>query len=394
MLVPGDLYVDANATTPLLPSVRAAIETLLAQRFVNPQSAHHAGERSRRTLEAARQEVATAIGAQPDELVFTSGATEANHLALFGLVAPPFSGKHLVISAIEHASLLAAAELLEKLGAAVTRVAPEPDGRVHADALLAVIRPDTKLVALMSANNETGVLQPVTELAAPLAARGIDFHVDAVQSFGREPLDVARLSAASIALSAHKIGGPPGIGALFVRRGHRLVPLIGGGRQERGRRGGTHALIQVVGFAAAAREVAIDRANSASRSADRTARDVFESALLAERPTTRVVGHGVARLANTSSVTLPGSDAAALLEQLSRTGVHASAGSACEAGSTEPSHVLRAIGLSAADARATLRFSFLEAATAADGEAAARALLRAIGCPQVVTDRPRRSTAT
>jgi cysteine desulfurase len=364
----GDLYLDYNSTAPLCAAAADAMRAALEMRLVNPASSHRAGERSARRLEAARADVAALVGAAPEEVVFTSGATEANHLALFGSIGPPFRGRGVVVSAIEHSSLLDAARLLEELGATVTLVPPRQDGSVAAEALLAEVTPATALVALMHSNNETGVLQPVGEVARALAARGVAFHVDAAQSAGRVALDWSELPATTLALTSHKLGGPPGVGALFVRRGRRLSPFVRGGRQERGRRGGTHNLIGILGFAAAA---AVARARSPGRP---QVRDDFERRLAALAPAPRMQGAGTTRLPNTSSVTFPAVDGSRLLAELSRRGVHASAGSACQAGAPEPSHVLRAMGLPAADVRATLRFSFGPDAEAAQAERAVAAI--------------------
>ncbi len=366
MLDPGDLYLDHNATSPLLPEVRSAMARALELDLVNPSSPHRAGERSRRALESARASVAELLGASGDELLFASGATEANHLALFGALAPRFAGSHVVVSAIEHSSVLDAARLLEELGAGVAVVRPDRDGTVAVDAIVAALLPSTRLVALMAANNETGVVQPVAQLGRLLHERGISFHVDAAQAIGRVPFDVHALRATTIALSAHKLGGPAGVGALFLRRGQRLAPFLRGGRQERGLRGGTHNLLGILGFEAAAQ--------AARRDGDAPlglVRDEFERELLRRRPDAQIVGSGAARLPNTSAVTFPGVDAARLLLELSRRGLHASMGSACQSGSPEPSHVLRAMGRSAAEARATLRFSFGSGHRSADARQAA-----------------------
>lgn len=367
-LAPDELYLDWNSSAPLSAAAAAAMRSAFELRLVNPASSHRAGERSARHLEAAREDVAALVGAASDEIVFTSGATEANHLALFGLLGPPLRGRGLVVSAIEHSSLLDAARMLEELGATLTVVPPQPDGRVAADALLAAVTPATALVALMHSNNETGVLQPVVEVGRALASRGVALHVDAAQSGGRVALDWSALPATTLALTSHKLGGPPGVGALVVRRGARLVPFVRGGRQERGRRGGTHNLPGILGFAAAAAEA---RARGPGRP---LVRDDFERRLEGLAPRPRIQGATVARLPNTSSVTFPTIDAGRLLAELSRRGVHASAGSACQAGAPEPSHVLRAMGLPAADVRATLRFSFGPDAEVAHAERAVAAV--------------------
>jgi len=381
MLEPDDLYLDHNATAPLCAEAAAALRAAFDAKLVNPASAHRAGERSARLLRGARADVAALVGARPDEVVFTSGATEANHAALFGLIGSPFGGRHVVVSAIEHSSLLAAAALVAELGGSVTRVESRPDGAVATASVLAALEPGTALVALMHANNETGVLQPVAEVAEALAARGIPLHVDAAQSAGRVAIDWSELRATTLAITSHKVGGPTGCGALIVRAGTRLRPLLRGGTQEQGRRGGTHALLAILGFAAAARAARLRLPFPAA------ARDAFEARLRALVPSHRIQGGAVPRLPNTSSVTFPGVDGARLLAELSRRGLHASAGSACQAGSPEPSHVLRAMGLPAAEVRATLRFSFGPEHTATHGETAAERVAQALSVPPA-RDRP------
>jgi cysteine desulfurase len=363
-----ELYLDHNATAPLCDEARAAMHAALDAGLVNPSSLHVAGERARRAQDDARAAVAALLGAADEELVFTSGGTEANHLALHGQLPSDPRGSHLVVPAIEHASTLAAAAQLESRGARVTTVAPRADGTTAVDALLAAIAPDTRLVVCMAANNETGVVQPLAPLAAALAPRRVALHVDAVQLLGKQPLRVADLGATTASFSAHKIGGPAGVGALWIRPGTRVAPLIGGGRQERGRRGGTAALLALIGFAAAATAARLRLARSPSRS---DARDAFETRLAAIRPDARFVGAGSPRLANTSLVVLPGHDGRALAQSLSRRGVCVATGSACQSGATEPSHVLRAMGLPAAAARGALRFSFAPDADVPLGTAAA-----------------------
>jgi cysteine desulfurase len=381
MSTPFELYLDHNATSPLLDEVVAAMNEATQARLANPSSPHAAGELARRRLERARERVAALLHATSEEVVFTSGGSEANQLALFGLLSPRFAGRHVVVSAIEHASLLDAAALLEELGARVTRVAPGRDGRVSAASIVAARETATALVALMAANNETGVLQPVDELGAELARRSIPFHVDAVQAIARTTVDAATVAASTIAISAHKLGGPAGIGALFVRRGRRLAPFLRGGRTERGRRGGTPNLLGAIGFGVAA-QVTLERSAS-SRLAAARARDEFERALLAELDV-EIVGTTVPRLPNTSSVHFRGRDGAALVTAMSGRGLFAATGSACESGAPEPSHVLRAMGRPAAEARATVRFSFGADATVAEARRAAEVVVAAAGSSAAV----------
>lgn len=247
-----ELYCDWNGSAPLCVAARRRLEQALAEELGNPASLHRPGERGRIALEQARAEVAALFGADPSELVFTSGGTEANHLAIAGRFEGAPTTAHLVTTAIEHASVLAAADRLAARGIAVTRVAPQRDGTVAVGDLLAAVTPMTRLVACMAANNETGALMPIAELAAALRPLSIPLHVDAVQLLGRARLQAGAFGAATVSFSGHKLGGPAGGGALWIARGHALAPWIGGGRQERGRRGGTPPLLPLIGFGAAA----------------------------------------------------------------------------------------------------------------------------------------------
>ncbi|MBL8843406.1 MAG: cysteine desulfurase [Planctomycetes bacterium] len=370
------LYLDHNATAPLLPEVAEALRRELGEGGANPSSLHASGTRARRRLDDARAAVAELLEAPAEELVFTSGGTEANHLALAGSLLPRPQGAHLVVSAIEHSSTLAAARRLESLGARVTWVEPRRDGVVPVERFLAALEPQTRLVACMAANNESGVVQPFAELGAALAPRAIALHVDAVQWVGRQPLAAATSGATTLSCSAHKLGGPPGVGALWVRRGTRLEPWIGGGRQERGRRGGTEALLLIVGFAAAAR-AALRRAGDGGRAA----RDAFEQALRRAGAPLTWIGSETPRLPNTSLFCADGRDGATLVRELSQRGVEVASGSACQAGASEPSHVLRAMGFPAAQARAALRFSFGASDCAEVGALAAERLLACLAEP-------------
>jgi len=370
-----ELYLDHNATAPLCDEARTAMHAALDAGLVNPASLHVAGERARRALDDARAAVAALLGAADEELVFTSGGTEANHLALHGQLPADPRDAHLVVPAIEHASTLAAAAQLAARGARVTTVAPRADGTTAVAAIVAALEPETRLVACMAANNETGVVQPLAPLADALAPRRVPLHVDAVQILGKQSFRVAELGATTASFSAHKIGGPAGVGALWIRPGTRVAPWIGGGLQERGRRGGTPALLALIGFAAAATAARLRLARAPASS---DARDAFESRVAADWPAARFVGADSPRLANTSLVVLADRDGRALAQSLSRRGVCVATGSACQSGATEPSHVLRAMGLPAAAARGALRFSFALDAAAPLGAAAADALLVAL----------------
>lgn len=365
-----ELYLDANATVPLLPAVREAMHAALDEGLVNPSSLHAPGERARRRQEEARAAVAALLRADPDEIVFTSGGSEANHLALLGARDAARAPAHVAVGAIEHPSLLAAAGRLAERGVVVTHVAPDRDGVVPLPAWLAALTPATRLVACMAANNETGVVQPFEALAEALAARAIALHVDAVQWIGRAPWRGVPAGISTLALSAHKLGGPMGVGALWVRRGTPLVPWLGGGRQERGRRGGTAALLLQIGFGRAAE---LARARLEAGGEGSAARDAFEAAL-APLPGIEVVGQAAPRLPNTTLVLVAGADGRRVAAGLSAAGVHVATGSACASGAPEPSHVLRAMGLDAARARSAVRFSFLAGHGAAEGAAAAARL--------------------
>ncbi|MGK7864414.1 cysteine desulfurase family protein [Falsiroseomonas sp. E2-1-a4] len=319
------LYLDANATEPLRPAARAAVLAAL-DLTGNPSSVHAAGRAARRVLEAARDQVAAHFGAGPGEVVFTSGGTEANALAIRALSA----GRRVLAGATEHAAVLAAAP-----GATLLPVLS--DGTLDLDALEAMLAGPPALVCLMAANNETGVIHPLAEAAALCRAHGALLHVDAVQAAGRVPVSLAALGAESVAISGHKLGGPKGAGALLLRPGLALAPLIAGGGQERGRRGGTEALPAIAGLGAAAE--AADPAQAARLAA---LRDVIEAGCLALGA--RVAGQGAPRLPNTTNLILPGAAAETQVIALDLAGVQVSAGAACSSGKVGRSHVLAAMG--------------------------------------------------
>ncbi|WP_439597235.1 cysteine desulfurase family protein [Falsiroseomonas sp.] len=319
------LYLDANASEPLRPEARAAALAALDLPG-NPSSVHAAGRAARQLLERARDQLAARFGTAPAEVVFTGGGTEANALAIQGLGA----GRRLLVGATEHPAVLAAAP-----GATVLPVLA--DGRLDLAALAAALEGPPALVCLMAANNETGVLHPLAEAVALCRARGALLHVDAVQAAGRVPLSLAGLGADSLAISGHKLGGPKGAGALLLRPGLALAPLIAGGGQERGRRGGTEALPAIAGMGAAA--AAADPAQAARLAA---LRDAIEASCLAQGA--RLAGAGAPRLANTSLLILPGAPAETQVIALDLAGVQVSAGAACSSGKVGRSHVLAAMG--------------------------------------------------
>ncbi|MBM3461936.1 MAG: cysteine desulfurase [Armatimonadetes bacterium] len=349
------LYLDWAATAPLSREARDAMAPYLAGDFGNPSSLHAAGRRTRLAVEAAREQVAAAIGAQPAEVIFTSGATEADNLALLGAVRAS-TRRHVVVSAVEHPAILRAAEWLEREGYEVSRVAPDRKGFVHAAEVGAAIRDDTALVALMAVNNETGVVQPVAEVAALAHAAGALMLCDAVQALGTRPISVREWNVDLLSLSSHKVGGPQGAGALYCRSGVDLAPLLMGGEQERGRRGGTENVPAIVGMGAAV-------AAAVAEPEARTARlvDVLravEYGVLTSVLDILVVGVGTTRVPNITCVQFEEADAETLLAALDMAGVAASSGSACSSHTMEASHVLLAMGMSETEARACVRFSW------------------------------------
>jgi cysteine desulfurase len=361
------IYLDHNAITPVRPEAAAAVRTAL-ETFGNPSSVHAAGRAARDLLDRSRAQVARAVGAAPAEVVFTSGATEAAALAVRGaLAAAPPGRRRLVVTAVEHPCVLSLARALERAGAPLTLVPVDGRGEVDPAAFRAALGPDVALACAMRANNETGVLLPVRELAAAAREAGALFLCDAVQAVGKIAVDVRALGADLVLLTGQKLGGPRGAGALVVAPGTRLAPLFGG-EQERGRRAGTENLPGAAGLGAAI-EVAVQRREEdAARIA--ALRDRLEAGLLATVPRARVNGAGAPRLPGTCSIVFEGCDGEALLMAMDLDGLCASAGSACHSGSTSPSGVLLAMGLSDADARSTIRFSLGWTTTAEEIDAA------------------------
>lgn len=348
------IYLDHNATTPVAPAVREAMLPHLGELFGNPSSGYRAGREARAAVERARAQVAALVGGRPEEIVFTSGGTEANNLALIGFLRARGAARpHVVASAIEHPAVLQPLRALEREGVEVTLVAPGPRGAVDPGQVLAAIRPQTVLISLMHANNELGTLQPVAEVAAGVAGRGIAVHTDAAQSAGKVALDVQGLGVDLLSLAGHKLYAPKGIGALWMRPEISLAPLLHGGGQERGIRPGTEPVPAIVGLGAACALVAEELAESAPRL--RALRDRFEAALCARVGGVQVNGIDAPRLPTTSHISFLGLDGALLLSAVPE--VMASTGSACHTGAAEPSHVLRAIDASPATIRGAVRFS-------------------------------------
>lgn len=356
------IYLDNNATTAIHPDVLTVAAESLGTIYGNASSIHQEGQTARRTIEGTRDEVARLLGATAREIVFTSGGTESNNAAIFG-VAGNDDRVHIVTTAIEHPSVLAALA-----GRDVTVVAPARSGRIDAQAMIAALRPDTRLVTMMLANNETGVVQPVAEVARVCRERKIHLHCDAVQAVGKIAVNVEDLAVDTLAMSGHKLHAPKGIGALFVRTGLSLLPHVVGGAQERRRRAGT----ENVPLAAALGRAASLAGDPEVHASVRALRDRFEKQL---PPSALIHGAGVERLPNTSSVMFPGADGEGLVIALDLAGVAASTGSACSSGRIEPSGVLLAMGLTPSEAKSTVRFS-LSRFTTADEVERATALLR------------------
>ncbi|HEX9775390.1 MAG TPA: cysteine desulfurase family protein [Actinomycetota bacterium] len=337
------LYLDHAATTPLLPEARAAMEPYLGERFANASSLHAGAREARKAIEEAREHVAAAAGARPEEVIFTSGGTEADNLALQGAAwRQKGQGRDgIVVSAIEHHAVLDTAAWLGRQGFVVRIVGVHRDGVLDLDALADAIDGTTGVVSVMAANNEVGTIQPVTSVAEIAHETGARFHTDAVQALPWIPLDAAR--ADLIALSAHKLGGPKGVGALVVRRGVGVEPIVHGGGQERGIRSGTYNVAGIAGFGEAVRLTVERLAATAARV--RALRDRLEAGLLGRIDGLRVHGAGAERLPNNCNVGIEGVESEPLLLLLDGAGVAASSGSACSSGATEPSHVLQAMGL-------------------------------------------------
>ena len=348
------IYLDHNATTPIAPSVLEAMLPYFGEHYGNPGSVHAAGRRPAGALDCAREQVADFLGCGPEEVVFTSGGTEAINLALRGVFEAFPSKRHLVTTVAEHSAVLAAAEWLKAHGAEVSFLGLDGEGRLDLAEFEAAIRPETALVSITAAHHETGVRFPVAEAAALVRARGTLLHVDAVQAAGKLDLDVARLGADLLSLGAHKFHGPKGAGALYVRRGVRLKPLVVGGSQERGRRGGTENVPALVGLGEAAR---LAGRRMAGWSRVEALRDGLEASLLGSVPGSRVNGRGAPRLANTSLLSFAGIEGEALLLKLDAQGICVSVGSACTSGQRGLSPVLRAMGVPPEFARGTIRIS-------------------------------------
>ena len=356
------VYLDNNATTPVLPEVFGAMRPWFGEHFGNASSIHHHGQETRAAVENARESVAKLLGCNASEVVFTSGGTESDNLAIGGLTAP---GDHVIISSIEHHAVLHAAKHLEEIGCEVTVLPVDGRGLVDPADVRRALRSNTKLISVMMANNETGVLQPVEEISRVAAEVGAYFHTDAVQAAGKVALDVKRIGCHALSISGHKMHAPQGVGALYVRKGTRVKPLFYGGRHERSRRAGTENVpgIVALGKAAEMAKEAFDRSDQEKISA---MRDRLEQGILAQVDEAGVNGEGAPRVPNTSNIHFDHIEGEALVIALDLKGLAVSTGAACSSGAIEPSHVLLAMGLKPERARSSIRFSLGKQTTEED----------------------------
>ncbi|MFU8946381.1 cysteine desulfurase family protein [Mycetocola zhadangensis] len=371
------LYLDNAATTPVRREVLEAMWPYLTGEFGNPSSVHTVGERAATALADARSRVASVLGVRAGDVIFTSGGTEADNLAVKGIALGSPRGRHLVTTAMEHEAVLESVDYLRRLhGFEVSEVPLSPDGTVTADALASVLRNDTTLVSVMYANNEVGTIEDIPALSALTRERGIPFHTDAVQAAGWLDLSVSSLGVDALTLSGHKIGAPKGIGAAVVRGRVPLEPLIHGGGQERTRRSGTENVAFAVGLATALEIAESERADATARVA--ALRTDFITRVCELIPGAILTGHPSRRLPGHASFCFPGTSGEAVLLELERRGVISSSGSACAAGSDEPSHVLTALGIAPDIAQTAVRFTFSTTITAAELESVANALAASV----------------
>jgi cysteine desulfurase len=367
------VYCDANATTPLLPEVMEAMRPYWMEQFGNASSIHQLGQQARKAVDGARETLARFFNCREAEVVFNSGGTEGDNTAIFGLVR---AGDHLITTSIEHPAVLRAAERMAERGAEVTILAPQSNGLIDPGEIRRALRPNTRLISMMLANNETGVLQPVEEIGKIAAEAGVYFHIDAVQGAGKVPFDVRQFGCHLCSISAHKMYGPKGVGAMYVRRGTPVDPLIVGGSHERHQRAGTENVAGIVGLGKAA-ELAMESLKDGAAERVTALRDRLEAGILAIAGT-GVNGAGAPRTANTTNIRFEQVEGEALVIALDLKGVAVSGGAACHSGSSNPSHVLMAMGLDKKAAAASLRFSLLRTATDEDVDQVLRVVPEAV----------------
>jgi cysteine desulfurase len=384
------VYLDNNATTPVLPEVLEAMQAYFGERFGNASSIHHHGQETRAAVERARESVAALLGCRASEIVFTSGGTEGDNLAIFGLAK---LGQHVISSTIEHHAVLNSCRHLEASGCEVTYVPVNGLGQADPDDVRRALRPNTRLITIMMANNETGVLQPVEEIGRVAAEADVYFHTDAVQAAGKVAIDVKRIGCDLLSISGHKMNAPQGVGALYVRKGTTLRPMLFGGSHERSRRAGTENVPGIVALGRAA-ELAREAFSRGDLEQMSRMRDRLEQSILSEIESTGVNGRGVPRVPNTSSIHFDCIEGEALVIALDLKGLAVSTGAACSSGAIEPSHVLTAMGMSPERARGSIRFSLGKQNTDEDIEFVLQLLsptaarLRELSPLYKVSDRP------
>jgi len=381
------VYLDFNATTPVEPDVLDAMLPYFSGEFGNAASIHTPGQRARGAVETAREQVAALMGARPQEIVFTSGGTESDNHAIFGVVGQALlpvpssreanSPPHIITTAIEHEAVLNTCQALEKEGVRVTYLPTDREGQIELEELRRAIRQETVLITIMHANNELGTVQPLEEIGRIAKAADVCFHTDAVQSAGKIPIDVNALQVDLLSISGHKLYAPKGIGALYVRGGTRLRQLLYGGHHQRGFRPGTENVAGIVGLGKAAEIARKSLADDAQRIS--ALRDNLQQRLLQRVPQSRVNGGAAPRTPNTTNLVFPGVEGEALLIALDLKGLACSTGAACSSGAVEPSHVLTAIGLPPEEARASLRFSLGRHTTSTDIDFALNVVPAAVG---------------
>jgi cysteine desulfurase len=351
------VYMDSNATTPLLPEVLEAMRPYFLEQFGNASSIHHHGQQARAAVERSRESVAKLFNCRAAEIIFTSGGTESDNLALFGLIeGPSEEGTHVITSTIEHHAVLNAFRVLEERGVEVTYVSVDQNGVIRPEAIHAALRPNTRYISVMMANNETGVLQPVEEIGKIAKEHSLIFHTDAVQAAGKVPIDVNKIGCHALSISSHKMHGPQGVGALYLRKGFLIRPRIVGGNHERQRRAGTENLPGIVGLGKAA-DMAREAFANGSVSKLAAMRDRLQAGILSKVDDTGLNGEQADRVPNTTNIHIDHIEGEALVIALDLKGLAVSTGAACSSGAIEPSHVLSAMGLPADQARASIRFS-------------------------------------
>jgi cysteine desulfurase len=368
------VYFDNNATSPLLPAVFEAMQPYLVENFGNASSIHHHGQQTRAAVERARESVARLLGCRASEIVFTSGGTEADNLALFGQLTP---GDHLITSTIEHHAVLNSAKRMEQIGCQVTYIPVDSRGLINPNDIRSALTAKTKLISIMMANNETGVLQPVEEIGRIAAEADVYFHTDAVQAAGKVSIDVAKIGCDLLSISGHKMHAPQGVGALYVRKGTLVQPLFYGGNHERSRRAGTENVAAIVALGKAA-EFAQESLTNGEVARLQAIRDSLEQNILRRVDETGANSSGAPRVPTTTNIYFDHIEGEALVIALDLKGLAVSTGAACSSGAIEPSHVLTAMGLKPERARASLRFSLGKQNTQEDAEFALSLILETV----------------